>query len=280
MDGVRLVIGLLLSGGIGGLAYWRGSLTAGGWAGAVLVGTLTLVAGGWALATAVVVFFATSTVLSRYKARIKEQRFGATFAKGGERDFTQVLANGGVVTLVAVAFGATGQPPVLLAAATGVLATVTADTWATELGVLSTRPPRLITTGKRVAPGTSGGITVVGTVASLAGGTLIGVVLAVGYPLETWLVTGGAYVLAGWLVLAGLAGGLAGSLTDSLLGATVQAMYRYPDGRATERTSTPDGTPTQLVRGVAWLNNDAVNLASSLVGGAVAVLVWWLVAPQ
>lgn len=280
MDGVRLVIGLLLSGGIGGLAYWRGSLTAGGWAGAVLVGTLTLAAGGWALAAAVVVFFVTSTVLSRYKARVKERRFGETFAKGGERDFTQVMANGGVVTLLAVLFGATEQPLVLLAAATGVLATVTADTWATELGVLSTRPPRLITTGKEVAPGTSGGITLVGTAASLAGGTLIGVVLAVGYPLETWLFVGGAYAVAGWLLLVGLAGGLAGSLTDSLLGATVQAMYRYPDGRLTERTLTPDGTPTQLVRGAAWFNNDMVNLVSSLVGGAVAVAVWWLAAPQ
>ncbi|MCG8346396.1 MAG: DUF92 domain-containing protein, partial [Chloroflexales bacterium] len=56
-----------------------------------------------------------------------------------------------------------------------------------------------------------------------------------------------------------------------LLGATVQAIYRYPDGRETERTVGRDGTPNTFVRGWRWLNNDMVNFLSSVFGGLVAV---------
>ena len=56
------------------------------------------------------------------------------------------------------------------------LATVTADTWATELGTLSKNPPRMITTGRVVPVGTSGGISVMDTVVSLSGGLFIGVI--------------------------------------------------------------------------------------------------------
>jgi uncharacterized membrane protein len=70
-------------------------------------------------------------------------------------------------------------------------------------------------------------------------------------------------------------GGLAGSLFDSLLGATVQAMY-YSASRdkETEKRIDPDGQPNQHVRGWAWLDNDVVNLISSLVGAGMAAL-WW-----
>lgn len=275
LDLVRILLALLLSGAIGGLAYWRRSLTLGGWLGAVLVGTTTLGFGGWAWGLTIVVFFVTSTLLSRYKARLKAQRAGDKFAKGGQRDFAQTIANGGIAALLALVSAATGQPAILLALFAGVIATVTADTWATELGVLSTQPPRLITTGQPVEPGTSGGISAVGTTATATGALLIGMSLALFTAFEQ--VAAGAALLFPWsLVLAGLLGGVAGSLFDSLLGATVQALYQYPDGRATERATALDGTPHQFVQGWRWLNNDLVNLVSSLVGGGVAVMIWLL----
>ena len=65
-------------------------------------------------------------------------------------------------------------------------------------------------------------------------------------------------------------GGVIGSLSDSLMGATVQRLYMGPHG-LTERAHASDGTPLPLVRGWRWMNNDAVNFISSLIGALVAV---------
>jgi uncharacterized membrane protein len=66
-------------------------------------------------------------------------------------------------------------------------------------------------------------------------------------------------------------GGLAGSLFDSWLGATVQAMY-YSDHfqKETERRVDKAGYATRHIRGWRWLTNDWVNALSSVVGGLVA----------
>ena len=72
-------------------------------------------------------------------------------------------------------------------------------------------------------------------------------------------------------------GGLAGSLFDSLLGATVQQIY-YCDvcQKDTERRVHKCGNETRPLRGWRWLNNDLVNLWSSIAGGLVALAVWSL----
>jgi uncharacterized protein (TIGR00297 family) len=266
IDLTQIGLGLILSIAIGGLAYWRRSLTPSGWLGAVIVGTLTFGFGGWSWGLTLIAFFITSSALSHYKESLKERKAAEKFAKGGRRDLWQTMANGGLGALCAVAYVLAGRPVALLAAFAGLMATVTADTWATELGVLSPHRPRLITSGRPVDPGTSGGISAVGTGASALGALLIGVVL---YAL---LVAGGAPAAATlWVVPASLFGGLSGSLIDSLMGATVQAIFAYPDGRETERRVARDGRPNTFLRGWPWLNNDLVNMISSVAGALVAV---------
>lgn len=164
IDVAQISLGLGLSTCIGGLAYWRRSLTRSGWLGAVIVGTGTFGFGGWAWGLTLIAFFISSSILSHYKERIKEQRAAEKFSKGGRRDLVQALANGGLAALCALLYAFLGQPEWLLFAFIGLMATVTADTWATELGVLSPHQPRLITTGRVVEPGTSGGITILGQV--------------------------------------------------------------------------------------------------------------------
>lgn len=274
MDLTRIVLGLILSIAIGGLAYWRNSLTVSGWIGAVVVGTLTFGFGGWPLGLALITFFVSSSGLSHYKEAIKERRAAEKFSKGGRRDFAQTMANGGLGALLALIYGLTKEP-LFLAAFVGVMGTVNADTWATELGVLSPHRPRLITTGKEVEPGTSGGISIVGTSASAAGGLLIGVAMVIFYALGQ-LINGTPLSIQWWLLPASLLGGLLGSLSDSLMGATVQAIYRYPDGRETERTVARDGKPNAFVRGWRWMNNDFVNAISSICGALVSVGVFAL----
>lgn len=258
----RLLAGFALSVVIGWLAYRRGALTLSGWAGAVFTGTCTFGFGGWAWGLTLIVFFVTSTLLSRFRHAQKERLAGEKFEKGSQRDLFQALANGGAGALLALGYGLLGEPPLLLAAFAGVMATVTADTWATEIGVLSDRTPVSITTLRPTTPGSSGGVTIDGTLAGAAGAVLIGMVVLAGHVFERG-------VLLLWLVPAALIGGVAGNLADSLLGGTVQAIYRT-ETQETERAYR-GGVANQLVRGWRWMNNDMVNFLSSLVGGLCAL---------
>ena len=273
-----LLLGLALSILIAALAYWRGSLSRSGALGALLVGTLIFGLGGWVWGVALAVFFISSSALSHFKERQKAA-VAEKFEKGHRRDMGQVLANGGLGALIAVAAAVVPQSAVPNALwfylFLGVMATVTADTWATELGTLSAAPPRLITSGRVVEVGTSGGVSPLGTGVSLAGGLLIGLTVALLGPLAGLLPWSAAPLLA----LAGALSGAAGSLLDSLMGATVQQIY-YCDTcrKETERRVHRCGTTTRPLRGWGWVNNDLVNLVSSLGGGLVAVglSVWWL----
>jgi uncharacterized membrane protein len=147
-------------------------------------------------------------------------------------------------------------------AAAGAIAAAAADTWATEIGAFSPFPPRLITSGRRVTRGASGGITALGTLGGVAGALTI-----------AWLahVAGPRGKAPGLLILA--AAGVAGMLADSVLGATLQGKYECPacDARF-ERGQTVCHEPVRLASGWRWLDNDGVNLAATLVGAAVAVL--------
>lgn len=262
----RILAGLVLSTLIGGLAYWRGSLSASGWLGAILTGTLTFGFGGWAWGGTLIAFFVSSSTLSHFRQAQKQRIAGEKFEKGGRRDLLQTLANGGIGAALALIYGLAGEPPALLACFCGVMATVTADTWATELGVLSPAPPRLVTNLRVVPPGTSGGISAYGLAASAGGALLIGAAACVLVLAER-----GAWMPI-LIPAAGLAG-LAGSLSDSLIGATVQAIYIDPASGETERASDRAGTRYALLRGWRWMHNDLVNLLSSLAGGAVAVAI-------
>jgi uncharacterized protein (TIGR00297 family) len=271
----QLLLGLVLSAVMGGLGYWRQALTTGGVAGAVLVGTLIFGFGGWIWGLLLITFFISSSWLSQYR-RSEKELTAEKFAKGSRRDLGQALANGGLGALLAVAF-ARLPDPLLFAAFLGVIATVNADTWATELGILSRVPPRLVTTGKVVTPGTSGGVTRLGIWASVAGALLIGTVATALTQIESLLAGNSWQLGAISYPLLAIAGGLVGSLFDSLLGATVQRVYLCDRCRIeTESPIHRCGQPTRPLRGWGWMNNDVVNFVASLLGGLVAASLAWI----
>jgi uncharacterized protein (TIGR00297 family) len=262
LNALQLAGGFILAVVVTAGAYAAGSLSRSGAIAAIGVGTLTFGVGGVLPGVLLLLFFISSSLLSRVGGARKRQ-VAAAFAKGGRRDAGQVMANGVLAALLSVGFGLTGDP-LWLAGLIGALAAVNADTWATELGVLARQAPRMVTTGVQVDPGTSGAVTLVGTGAALGGALLIGLPAA-------------AVGRAPMLALIASVSGLAGSLFDSLLGATVQAIYTCPAcAKETERHPFHScGTPTVPLRGWRWLDNDGVNFAASLVG-AVASMAGWV----
>jgi uncharacterized protein (TIGR00297 family) len=265
---LRLLLGLCSSSIIGLLAYRRQSLSRSGVAGAVLTGTTTFGLGGWSWGLSLIFFFVSSSFLSHFRERDKTCIAIDKFSKGSQRDLGQVIANGGIATLLALSYGSTSSTAlrnILQAGYVGALATATADTWATEVGVFSRQQPRLFTTGKPVPAGTSGGVTLLGTGASAAGAFFLGLVF---WLLQRWRRTSPPLPLIAFM------SGLLGSLFDSLLGATVQAIYYCSAcDKETERQIHSCGTKTRLRRGLHWMNNDVVNFLATLVGGLVAMVV-------
>lgn len=266
-----LLFGLLLGVLIAAVAYRAHALSASGAVAASITGGLIFGLGGLSWAALLLVFFISSSGLSKAFA---DRKVGVyeKFSKGGRRDWGQVLANGGLGTLLAIiqAFLPSQDWPWLTFA--GAMAAVNADTWATELGVLSRRLPRRITTGEVVPRGTSGGISMLGTLAALGGAVLIGGTAAL-FHAPLFFPSGNRLVfLFGIISLAGLVG----SLFDSLLGATLQVIYRCPTcDKETERHPRHlCGTETVPIRGWRWLNNDWVNFACSLVGAGISWLAW------
>ena len=255
------IYGFLLALLISFLAYRAHSLSKSGAFAALILGTVVFGIGGIPWAILLLAFFITSSLLSR---AFKKQKQGLEekFSKGHQRDAGQVFANGGLGMLFVLLHGLDPGSSIAWVGFAASLAAVNADTWATELGVLNPTQPRMITdVRKRVEKGTSGGISLLGTLASLAGA----VVIALPASLLTY-----NWSLFPIITLAGLAG----SLFDSFLGATVQAMYFCPtDNKETEKYPLHTcGTETIHIRGWTWLNNDWVNLACGAFGVTIALL--------
>jgi uncharacterized protein (TIGR00297 family) len=248
----QAVSGIALAGIVAILAYRSRALTASGAIAAFAVGAIVFGSGGWRGAAVLFAFFLPSTLISRIGlARKRELSSEAAIAP---RNGWQVLANGGVAAVCALAATRAHWPFALAFA--GAFAAASADTWATEIGTLSRTPPVSILTLQPVPAGRSGGVTALGVLASVAGALAVAVVaLLVG-------------IAPFWSVAAG---GVAGALLDSVLGASLQALRWCPICACECETRRHDcGSQTVLRRGAGWLENDGVNFAATLGGAIVA----------
>ncbi|MGB9639716.1 MAG: DUF92 domain-containing protein [Anaerolineales bacterium] len=257
---VQLGYGILLSLIICGSAWWMNALSiSGAWA-AFVLGALVFGIGGWSWSAVLITFFITSSLLSHLFKKQKQQ-IEAQIEKGSRRDWAQVLANGGVAMFCVLLKGWFPHSPLPFLAASASLAAANADTWGTELGVLSSKPPRLITTAKIVDRGVSGGVSVLGLIAALAGSILIATIY--------WFFENNLY----YFLLVCLSG-FVGSLIDSLLGASLQVVYFCPRcKKETEKHPLHScNEKTTYRRGWKWLNNDVVNLACTMFAAIFALI--------
>jgi len=251
--------GLILGFIISGIAYAAGALSGSGMVAAGLLGGITFGLGGLPPSLLLLWFFLSSSLLTRLFHK-RKRAVNLEYAKGGPRDLPQVLANGGVAGVALVVYVLGGLQPAQYAFV-GALAVANADTWATELGVLSRRLPRLLTNGRQVPAGTSGAVSGVGFIAALAGAGTIAC-------LAGWLFADL------WLIPAAMIAGFLGSDLDSYLGACCQRVYYCPAcQKETEKHPHHScGAATEVLRGPAWLGNDAVNALATLLGAVLTTV--------
>lgn len=293
----QLILGTVFSALISIFAYRFKLLTSDGASASFLLGAIIFGTGGIGFALPLLFFFFSSSLLSRYKQsekmkyrdifeKIEEDgRAGVpdlrknnapnsvggapspaldttTFTKQAfeqtePRDKNQVLANGVIAGMLAFIYFLFPSPSVYCAYL-ACLATVNADTWGTEIGILSKSQPISLRGFRKVSPGSSGGVSLIGTASSLFGsfflvlsGFLPGV-SPITFKLELFLII----VISGFL----------GSLIDSLLGAFLQAQYICPICNKSTERKTHCNFDTNRVSGISWLNNEWVNFLSSISG--------------
>jgi len=219
-------------------------------------------------------FFVTSSKATKYKQDMKK-KLEVDFKEGGQRNWLQVLCNGGMATELSLLYlldiGSADLPvdfrgqyraSWLGMAILGAMSCCNGDTWASELGtVLTNSKPVLITTFQRVDKGTNGGVTLVGLVCSLLGGLTIGLAYYVGIILscntEDLEMAPNQMIV----ILVGGLGGLIGSLLDSLIGASLQFSGKDTKTGQIVEVAREGVEP---ISGKMILDNHSVNLVSSI----------------
>ena len=229
--------------------YIKKHLSISGFIGAALMAALLFGFGGYSYIYPIVVFFITSTILSFFKKQ-------NTKIIKSDRTIKQVYANGGIALFICILnhfFSHSLIYPCFLAS----VAAANSDTWGTEFGKKSNKNPIDILSGNVVIDGVSGGITLYGTIGSILGSILIGII---GYYFITDIKIIFLIIISGFI----------SSIFDSILGSSVQARYISPDGLIiTEKYEKS----YYLYTGSKKINNDIVNLYCTISGSLIFLII-------
>ena len=245
-----LIIGIFTAAVVAYSSYKMKFLDRGGSLLSFIMGSILFGLGSWQYTLPILVFFISSSGLSKI-GKNRKQVVEKFYQKSSQRDFYQVLANGGVPVTIFIVILLSGQSH-LYALYLVSIAAATADTWATELGIFSRKDPFLITDLRSVKPGTSGAISIPGSLASIAASILIAC-------------SGFLFIYFSWdnffiITLCGFSG----SIIDSFLGATMQGQYECNLCKKRTENDKHCNISANLIRGKKWLDNDIVNIFSIL----------------
>ncbi|MFS0780923.1 DUF92 domain-containing protein [Bacillus sp. 1P06AnD] len=249
----------ILCAALGG--YHVRSLTKSGSLASFIVGLLIFIGFQWKGLIILGLFFVSSSSWSKYKKQRKKS-LEDMLEKGDRRDWVQVAANGGIAGLASI-WSAVQPDMAATVCFLTAFAAANADTWASEIGVLSKTKPFHLIRGKFVEKGTSGAVSILGTAASFGGALLIG--------CAGWMLFSGINAASAAIIISM---GFCGSVVDTILGGTIQAKYSCTAcGIVTEKRSHC-GKSTKLYSGMAWCNNDAVNVLSIFVAVLAVFLIY------
>ncbi|MBQ9160164.1 MAG: TIGR00297 family protein [Methanobrevibacter sp.] len=212
---------------LGFITYKRRALDLFGSLIMILMGVVIIFSAGTNWLLLIVLFLIMCLLATRYSKKYKR----SLGEYEGRRTSKNVISNG-VVACFMAAFGGYYLP--LVGGFIGAIATATADTMASEIGVL--HQPRLLTTMQKVDPGTDGAVSLLGTAVGMAGAAIIG--------LAAYLL--GILPNPFTAILVSVISGTVGCFMDSFLGATFERRF--------------------------MLTNEHVNLIATIVGAIVGIL--------
>lgn len=163
---IQFLLGFIFSFIVGFAAYKKHSLNQSGLIAATLSGTLIYGFGTYIVWGSLILFFISSSLITKFgEKKIKHHSEG--------RNYIQVLSNSFIATLFSIFYYFTKNELFMVAAVISI-ASCNSDTWASELGVLSKGKTYSILTFKEVTRGVSGGVSRLGTLASVGGALFIG----------------------------------------------------------------------------------------------------------
>jgi uncharacterized protein (TIGR00297 family) len=257
---LELILGLMMSLSIALLAYVKRSLSIDGMIAATLLGTVIYAFGSIIVWGVLIAFFISSSALTKLHEKTEMNQ-----SKG--RNYIQVLANGSVAAFFSILYYVF-QSDVFMIAAVASIASSNADTWASEIGALTTGKTIHIHNFRQASKGVSGAISLLGTLASLLGALFISAVLmtihALTFPIDMQILIpyGLIVVVCGFL----------GCLIDSLLGGGLQAKYKGIETGTITENKVLLNEHVIKISGFAWITNDTVNFLSALFASLISLL--------
>ena len=260
------LVGLILSFIIAFLAYKKASLSRSGCLAAIAIGTGKYFFGGLGFSIIMIMFFVSSSILTKFK-KYNKKDFEKLNEKSGNRDYVQVFANGGVGLIFAFLYYLNSNPIFLLSYAVS-FAEATADTWASEIGVLSKKKTINILNLKPIKQGMSGGISILGTASAFLGALFISSIYFI-VSVNTYKDIRQSFIYS----IICLFVGFVGSIIDSILGASVQAQYYCESSNIITEKREYKNKPNKLIKGLFFVNNDVVNLTSNLLSTLVVLII-------
>lgn len=212
---------------MGAMTYHRKALDLWGTLSMVFMGIIIIFSAGVNWLFLILLFLILSLLTTKYKKSYKK-KLGLY---EGRRTAKNVISNG-VIAFIMAAFGGYYLP--FVGGFIGAIATATADTMASEVGIL--QEPRLITTMKKVSPGVDGAISILGTGIGIFGAAIIGIAAYAFGIISDPLLSLEIAIISGTI----------GCFMDSILGAVL------------ERRNI--------------INNEHVNLLATITGAIVGII--------
>lgn len=256
---LNFFIGVFIAGLVALISYKVKFLTKSGAIATFILASLIFGLGGIKWSVPIMAFFVLSSLLSKLRKSINPE-VETYFEKSGVRDHIQVAANGGTGGLLVILYFFYHAEIFYFVYAAS-LASVCADTWATEIGTLFNTKTYNILNFKEIHQGISGGVSINGFIGAIAGSVIIA--LSSAYWIE-----GNLYYFLFLIIFSGLLG----CIFDSILGASIQGQFECTVcGKVTEKI-LHCSSKTFLKKGFSWLNNDMVNFFAGIAGGIFIII--------